>query len=157
MQPPRASPAMPSWDDYSAHLCPCRQNFPPAPTFSGKSTFNYPICSYIREWWIALVALVVLGVIWFLRKLPWVSGELRWCVLDQEQAIIRVCCWNIIDWDPVALQSIMSATNTASKDCCGVQTKQKLFKIQKQQGKKNQLPSTLHSSDIKTILLSIKT
>lgn len=148
MQPPRVSPAVASQDDCSAHLCPCRQNFPWASTFSGKSTFKSNL-SYIREWWIALVALVVLGVTELpkregLRKLPWVSGKLRCCVLHHEQNVIRVCCWNATDWGSCCSAKHNVSNKHSQQRLLWAWDKTETFSKWKRRARKKKLPSTLY-------------
>lgn len=146
MQPPRVSPAVASWDDCSAHLCPCRQNFPWASTFSGKSTIN-PNLQLHWEWWTALVALVVLQVIQLprregLRKLPWVPGKLR-CVLHHEQAVIRVCCWNATDWGPCCSAECNISNTHSQQRLLWAWDKTETFLKLKKKDKKKETPSNL--------------
>lgn len=162
MQPPRVSSATASQDDYSAHPYPCRQNFPRASTFSRKSTCNYPTCSYIREWWISLVALVVLQVIQLpkregLRKPPWVGV---WQTQVMCPAPGTSCNQGLLlkhpDWGYCCSAEHNISNKHSQQRLLWAWHKTETFLKFKKKARKKQLPSTLCSSDIKTVLFSIK-
>lgn len=127
------------------------RSWPEELPFLWKAPLTTPPVANIREQHVALVALVVLLMVQTPRGKT-LANYYRYLAnsgcgvsLTMKEAVIIVSCQNATDWGPCcSAEYITNSKCSQQRDCCELQTKQKLFlKFKKAKSKKKQTPLTL--------------